>query len=1365
MLYPLLKSPSTVTFLIILTVFTAIQPVMFKGQLAIAQTIESESSADEKVAEADRLLMNGIAQISIGELDRALEILQQALEIYQTLGDRAGEGQVFKNLGNIYWIQEDYETALGYQRQALAIAREVQDSDLEARSLSNIGLAHRDLGNSEEELKALQQAFAIVLADQNSELLKNILTQLRITLFQQGEYQQLVDYAHQMLRLAREVGDRLAESWALEALALAHHNLEQYQQAIDLYEQQLTIVRKLHDQTGEGRALGNLGAAYADLEQNEQAIDFYKQSLSIAREIGDRSMEGRALGNLGRVYTSLAQYEQAIDFYEQRLAITRELGDRAKERLTLNNLGVVYKNLGQYDHAIDVYEQALSIARELGDRTGELLALDNLGIAYNSLEQYEQAIDFYGQGLSITRELGDRTGERLALNNLGITYANLGQYEQAIDFAEQELGIAGELGDRAEEGHILRKLGILYKNLGQYERSIDFHEQSLSIAHELGDRARQGMALNNLGDANQNLGHCTKAIEFYSESLAIAQELDEPGITAHALLMSGLCYISLGEFQKAIESQEEMLILSEEFQKTVELQEEEVSVTSSQQIDFQAVKAFIFWLSGFSHLGLSEYQQASDLFNQSLASFKETGGYKEFARLSLIGLGYVYGVLGQYQEGIEVFQEQLVFGRQINDTIWELMSLQSLGNLHKEQGEFQSAINFYQAVIEVTQDIGDVYYESLAFAGLGDVYNRQGKYQQALETLEQSLAVRPESDSPLGKGYIWNVKGEVYQNLGEYQKSLENYQKSLITFQEINARNEEGEVLGNIGSLLAESDQIELAITFYKQSVNVRESVRNGIRELPREQRQSFTDTIADDYRALADLLLQQNRILEAQQILDLLKIQELDDFLHSVRSTPDSQITILRPEIAILEKYQELQQSVIILTREQADIYARIRETGDISPANQERLGQIDAILSDLSTQFQAFIDDPDVQKQVKALDIDVQEQTIPLERLTQLQDNLADLNAVMLYPLVLDDRIELIITTPISAPIQRTVQGVSRTQLNDAITAFRLALDDPGSDAITPAQQLYDWLIAPIEADLTAAGLDTIIYAPDGPLRYIPLAALHDGEQWLAGRFRINHITAASIDDLSRPDRTQPVVLAGAFSDPSVSHDVTVGDRTLPFNGLPYAGEEVKSLEETLPNINAHFDNAFDLESLKPLIGAYNILHFATHAAFLPDYPINSFILSGNGKTVSLQSLREQWNFSGIDLVVLSACETGLGGYDNNGEQILGLGYVFQEKGAKAVMASLWQVSDRGTQTLMDAFYAALNNGYGKSEALQRAQQALITGDQTILVNPENSARGERGATLEIIDSHTGRSLTHGSTLSHPYYWAPFILIGNGL
>jgi CHAT domain-containing protein len=169
------------------------------------------------------------------------------------------------------------------------------------------------------------------------------------------------------------------------------------------------------------------------------------------------------------------------------------------------------------------------------------------------------------------------------------------------------------------------------------------------------------------------------------------------------------------------------------------------------------------------------------------------------------------------------------------------------------------------------------------------------------------------------------------------------------------------------------------------------------------------------------------------------------------------------------------------------------------------------------------------------------------------------------------------------------------------------------------------------------------------------------------------------------------------------------------------------------------------------------YSVVHLATHAAFLTGKPEDSFILFGDGSHSTLRDIGS-WRLPNVDLMVLSACETGLGDKLGDGKEVLGFGYQMQQTGARAAIASLWQVNDGGTQALMDAFYAALEKGnITKAEALRQAQIALITGDYTAL--------GEQRG-LEVQQRISSRlPPTVNSRLSHPYYWAPFILIGNGL
>ena len=363
--------------------------------------------------------------------------------------------------------------------------------------------------------------------------------------------------------------------------------------------------------------------------------------------------------------------------------------------------------------------------------------------------------------------------------------------------------------------------------------------------------------------------------------------------------------------------------------------------------------------------------------------------------------------------------------------------------------------------------------------------------------------------------------------------------------------------------------------------------------------------------------------------------------------------------------------------------------------------------------------------------------------------------MDAVLLYPLILEDRLELVITTPNSPPTRRTID-VTRLEINKAIQEFRSALEDRNSPNVKAlAQKLYGWLVKPIEADLKDANTQAIVYAPDGQLRYLPLAALHDGNQWLIQRLKINNITSKSLANLNPQDPINLNVLAGAFVEGK--YEFNVGTQAFSFWGLPFAGEEVSQLLASIPGTTHFLNQDFSLNRFQPQMNSHSVVHMATHAAFVPGQPKDSFILFGNGDRATLRDIGS-WSLFNVDLVVLSACETGLGGKYGNGEEILGLGYQFQNRGVKATVASLWKVDDGGTQVLMNEFYAKLKQGnLSTAEALQQAQVALITGKY-------GQTSGNRTG-IKVTSADPNPATSDVGSLDHPYYWAPFILIGNGL
>jgi CHAT domain-containing protein len=303
--------------------------------------------------------------------------------------------------------------------------------------------------------------------------------------------------------------------------------------------------------------------------------------------------------------------------------------------------------------------------------------------------------------------------------------------------------------------------------------------------------------------------------------------------------------------------------------------------------------------------------------------------------------------------------------------------------------------------------------------------------------------------------------GLAYISLNRNEEAIALYQQALVILREIGDRASEGTVLANIGILLQRQEQTELAIVFLKQSVNVREAIRGEIRGLETSVQQFYAESVAGDYRRLANLLLQQDRVLEAQQVLDLLKIQELEDYLRNVRGNEITAqgLTFWEPEQQILKLH-------------------------DSSLAQ--------------SKSFEEFLNTEEVATLINHLRRSARGQTINPAQLVSLQSQLKQLRDVALfYPLVLDDRLELVLILPTGEPIRRTIP-VKREDLNQAIAQFRSVLTDRRSNPLPEAQQLYQWLIQPIASDLQQAKIGTILYAADSQLR--------DSAHWSEGSDRLS-------------------------------------------------------------------------------------------------------------------------------------------------------------------------------------------------------------------------------------------------------------------
>ncbi len=349
------------------------------------------------------------------------------------------------------------------------------------------------------------------------------------------------------------------------------------------------------------------------------------------------------------------------------------------------------------------------------------------------------------------------------------------------------------------------------------------------------------------------------------------------------------------------------------------------------------------------------------------------------------------------------------------------------------------------------------------------------------------------------------------------------------------------------------------------------------------------------------------------------------------------------------------------------------------------------------------------------------------------------------LLYAVPRSQQLELVVITPEGQPIHKRVSQAKQEDLLNQVQELANSLTNirlrKTTRYLPSAQQLYQWMVAPLEADLKAQSIDTLIFCMGGGLRALPLAALHDGQQFLVEKYSVARIPAFKLTDTTYTDLKNSQVMAMGASEfkdldplPAVPVELSAITKNL------WQGKSFLNQEFTLANLES--------QRQQPV----NIIHLATHADFRPGVPSNSFIQLWDTKLTVDKMRQLPWNNPPVELLVLSACKTAIG--DKQAE--MGFAGLALQSRVKSVVASLWNVSDEGTLGLMAEFYRDLKTAPTKSEALRQAQIAMLKGQIRLEKGELRSSRG----TIPLPPELAG---LENDDLSYPYYWAAFTVVGN--
>jgi len=945
--------------------------------------------------------------------------------------------------------------------------------------------------------------------------------------------------------------------------------------------------------------------------------------------------------------------------------------------------------------AIEKLEQALAIWRELKEPSWIAVTLGGIGEVHFGTGSQEKALASYEQALASARESNLRAREAAALTVLsGFCYSTR-EYEKSVDYSKQALAIQRELKDRAGEGATLNDLGIIGNTMRVADRGIPFYEQALAIKRELKDRSGEGGTLADVGWAYLGASRSQEAISSFEQALAIFRELKDRSREEGVLYGLGITSQSLSRYEKAIEY----------FEMAVAVQRE-LKMRRNEGVTLASIAN--------AYSALRRYDKYFEYAEQSLAIARETGTrYAEGRTLS--DMGGVYLTLGQLDKANEFLEQALVINREQRDVTTEGFTLRSLGSVSNKLGQPAKAAEYYEQALAIFRNIKSRPHEAGTLNALAQLNRSQRQYDKAIANSEQALALAREVKNP------------------EYELTA----------------------LQTLAWTENDRDNLAAARTRIEEALKVAESLRAD--QVSPASRTSLLASVQTSYQLYTDILMRQHKAdpskgfdalavnvserQRARSLLDLL-VEAGTDFRKGV-------------DPALLEREQVLARRLNEKARTRTD-------TPEKAAALKLEIGQIETELERAQVAIRKNNPHYAALAQPEPLD------------LKQIQAQL-DPDTLMLEYALGADRSYLWAITSDSLKSFELPKG---TEIEKRALDVYGLLRVRNTDASAAAGELARMVLAPVAGEL---GTKRLVVVADGALQYVPFAVLPapasaDGRPLvvdhevvslpsasalaiqrleIAGRQPAPKLLAVVADPVFDPSDERLKAVARKASDKGPMQSLAVNDaRTiehladkskdgaaattrLVIPRLPFTRQEATRLISLVPPDSGF--GAVDFKANRDAVlggelSQYRYVHFATHGLLDTERPgLSSLVLSmvdadGNPTDGFLRA-NDVYNLKlPADLVVLSACQTGLG-KDVKGEGLVGLTRGFMYAGAARVVVSLWNVNDRATSELMARFY------------------------ERMLKRGERPAAALRGAQVEMWKQKQWRS---------PYFWSAFVLQG---
>jgi CHAT domain-containing protein/tetratricopeptide (TPR) repeat protein len=904
-----------------------------------------------------------------------------------------------------------------------------------------------------------------------------------------------------------------------------------------------------------------------------------------------------------------------------------------------------------------------------------------------------------------------------------------GDFAKALQFSIRAYSIANQRDFKTGALDALIQQGFLYWNLGQMRESEGAFSQALVIAKTLNLPDKEKISSVSIEIYNlyvrakeqRDASDCQGSIESFGKAIELAHEIRSKEHELKCLRQLSINYWEQKNFQ-------EFFVLNKR------------GLAIARDIKHQIEEGRCLNNIGLFYYQIDNYSDALKYYEQALIIAWKINSLKE-QNNCLTNIALIYIDVGDYERALEYSLKALKLDRKLNDWARISKDLNNIGIIFTKKGkisenryDFQSALNYYNESLDIVTKIRDLNTEVKVLNNIGSIHYHLGENAKSLDYFKRALgkaeAVRDSEEMSI----ILNNIGIVYSHMGNYEESTRYYQRVIDLASKIEGNRVLWEAYFEIANAYRNQNQLPAALENYRRSISVIENIRSTINLEELKATYLGTDKRIDAYHNLIALFIRlyQERHLpqyaaeafryferaKARAFLDSIEISKLD------LSEGTSQ-QLLNKETDLMNDISQLHTRLLIpqLSSKQRD---------EINENLEEREDQLESLRREIRevSPVYANIRYPKTVTLQEAQATLIDDETVCFAYLVAKENS---------YGLAITHKNIKIFPLPERTEVQKLVQG------------YLTAITDVTNQDFHLGHRLYDVLIRPG----LSPKIKRLIIVPDDVLYFLPFETLlsrEAGREWLIKDFTFDYVPSlSSLRELierrkSNGHRPQKDILA--LGDPSfgvneIEPEAGGGDllqgsnnpAATAFSRLKYSGLEIEKIAALFKPAKRSIlerDQASEENFKNQDLADFRIIHFATHAFVDDQKPARSSIvlaLDQDPREDGFLQMREIFNLKmQADLVVLSACQTGLGQLIR-GEGIEGLSRAFFYSGASSVLLSLWAINDQASYQLLERFYLHLRSAHPVMDSLRLAK-------------------------LEMIDS---------KVLDHPYYWAGFIVSGN--